>query len=333
LQPEPQNGIIIGLFFLTGATAMIKLNGLPSKSDLSLSSFFSKKDILILDGQITRDQGIRTLLEHLSTANRLSETDAHYQAVLDRENSSSTVVGDGIALPHARLADIEEPYIGVAISRDGIEFTEDSGLVHLMMLVLIPSSQPGLYLQLLRALGTILRDKQTASKLAEMQSTEEIMRFFERDGLKLPDYVCAADIMRKDFITLRDNNSLRTAIDCFISKEMSEIAVVDKDGDMVGVVSATALLQICLPQYLTWMSDLSPIINFEPFTNVLRNEQNTWLSEILIEDFPSVQVDEPAISVASEMLKRHVSICYVLDEKNLKGIINLPSFLNKIFRE
>ncbi len=312
---------------------MIKQNGPSSTGDLSLSSFFSKKDILILDRPVSRDQGIRALLDHLSAANNLSDTEAHYQAVIDRENSSCTVVGDGIALPHARLADIDMPYIGVATSPAGIEFTEDSSPVQLMMMVLIPSSQPGLYLQLLRALGTILKDKQTASKLAEMQSIEEIMRFFERDGLKLPDYVCAADIMRKDFDSLRDNNSLRTAIDCFISKDMSEIAVVDKDGDMVGIVSATALLQICLPEYLTWMSDLSPIINFEPFTNVLRNEQNTWLSEILLEEFPSVQVDEPAISVASEMLKRRASICYVLDEKNLKGVINLPSFLSKIFRE
>ena len=312
---------------------MITKNVQPPKTNMSLSSFFAKEDILILDQPMSRDDSIRTLLEHISRVNQIPAAEEHYQAVIERENVSSTVVSDGIALPHARLADITKPHIGVATSKQGIDFSDDSKAVHLIMMVLIPRSQPGLYLQLLSAMGTVLSDKQSAARLAEMQSSEEIMRFFERDGLTLPDYVCAADIMHKHFITLCDNDSLQSAIDCFIGKELNEIPVVDKDGDMIGVVSATALLQICLPEYLTWMHDLSPIINFEPFTNVLRNEKNTWLSDILINDFPAVQVDEPAISVASTLLKQQASKCYVLSDKNLKGIINLPSFLNKIFRE
>jgi hypothetical protein len=81
------------------------------------------------------------------------------------------------------------------------------------------------------------------------------------------------------------------------------------------------------------MNDLSPIINFEPFTNVLLNEQSTWLSDIMVEDYPAVQLQEPAISVAATLLKQRAATCYVLDDKRLKGAINLPNFLNKIFRE
>lgn len=303
------------------------------KNGISLSSFFSKENILILDEPMERDAAIRALLDHLSRAENIPSPEEHFRAIVERENTGCTVVGDGIALPHARLDDVSRPYIGVAVSRPGVDFGEDTAPVRLIMMVLIPSLQPGLYLQLLRAMGTILSDKQTAGKLAEMQSAAEIMRFFERDGLTLPDYVCAADIMRKTLISLRDNDSLQAAIDCFISKDLSEIPVVDKDGDMVGVVSASALLHVCLPEYLTWMNDLSPIINFEPFTNVLRNEKNTWLADILSENYPSVQVGEPAISVAATLLKQQAAKCYVLDGKKLKGAISLPDFLNKIFRE
>ena len=159
------------------------------------------------------------------------------------------------------------------------------------------------------------------------------MRFFERGGMILPDYVCAADIMHREFTSLRNNDSLKTAIDCFIAQEISEVPVVDPEGDMVGIVSAGALLKVCLPEYLLWMSDLSPFLNFEPFTEVLRNEQSTWLSDILVREFASVQLKVPAISVAAEMTRRNASKCYVLDRKKLMGIIDLPIFLNKIFRE
>ena len=109
--------------------------------------------------------------------------------------------------------------------------------------------------------------------------------------------------------------------------------VVDKDGDLTGVVTADALLRVCMPDYLLWMDDLSPILLFEPFVNVLRNEESTWLAEILHQEFSAVQVDQPAIAVAEAMTKRNASACYIVKEKKLLGVITLPHFLNKVLRD
>ena len=304
-----------------------------SKPGLSLTSFFSADDILIHQEGVSRNQLIRQLLTHLSNGHGFTEVDAYYNAIIERENTNNTVVSNGIAIPHARLESIQRPYVGVATSARGITFAENQPPVRLILLVLIPRDQPGLYLQILRALANILRDRDAARTVSQLTTPEEVMRFFERGGMKLPDYVCAADIMRDDFIALRDNDNLKAAIDCFIGQSLSEVPVVDRDGDMVGIVSASTLLKVCLPEYLLWMSDLSPIVNFEPFTNILRNEQNTWLSEILHGDFASVQMEAPAVSVAAEMTRRNASKCFVLNGKKLMGIIDLPIFLNKIFRE
>lgn len=303
------------------------------KPSLALTSFFSADDIMACQEGFQRNALIRNLLEHLSNGHGLGNVDAFYNAVIERENASDTVVADGIAIPHARIDNLQRPYVGVATSEHGIVFSESDPPVHLILMVLIPRDQPGFYLQILRALANIMRDKGAARTVAQLKTPEEIMRFFERGGMVLPDYVCAADIMRDPVMTLRDHDNLKTAIDCFISKQLSEIPVVDRDGDMVGVVSANALLKVCLPDYLLWMSDLSPIINFEPFTSILRNEQNTWLAEILNQDFPSVQMNAPAISVAAELTRNKASQCFVLNGKKLMGIIDLPVFLNKIFRE
>jgi PTS system nitrogen regulatory IIA component len=305
----------------------------PTKIDLALTSFFSADDILIHQEDISRNQVIRQMLVHLANGHGIMEVDPYYNAIIERENATDTVVSDGIAIPHARLDDLQRPYVGVATSVRGIPFADDRPPVHLILLVLIPRDQPGLYLQILRALANILRDRSAAKSVSQLETADEVMRFFERGGMVLPEYVCAADIMRDDIISLRDNDNLKTAIDCFIGKRLSEIPVVDRDGDMVGVVSAGALLKVCLPDYLLWMSDLSPIINFEPFTSVLRNEQNTWLSDILLHEYASVQMNAPAVSVAGEMTRRNASKCYVINGKKLMGLIDLPIFLNKIFRE
>lgn len=303
------------------------------KTNLALASFFSADDILVHQEGVTRNQLIHNLLNHVAVGHGITEPEEYGRAVIEREDSSDTVVARGIAIPHARLDDLQRPYVAVATSQGGILFAEDKPPVHLILLVLIPSDQPGLYLQIIRAMTSILRDHSAAQTVAQLKTAEEVMRFFERGGLLLPDYVCAADIMDDSFHFLRNNDNLKAAIDCFIAKQISEIPVLDRDGDMVGIVSAGALLKVCLPEYLLWMSDLSPIVNFEPFTNVLRNEQNTWLSDILSTDFSSAQMSSPAISVAGEMTRRNTSTCYVLNEKKLMGVIDLPLFLNKVFRE
>ena len=305
----------------------------PPKANLSLTSFFSADDILIHQEEVSRNQLIRQLLTHLANGHGFMEVDSYFNAIIERENASDTVVSNGIAIPHARLDDLQRPYVGVATSAKGIPFAEGQPPVHLILLVLIPRDQPGLYLQILRALANILRDRDAARSVSQLSSAEEVMRFFERGGMVLPDYVCAADIMDDEFISLRDNDNLKTCIDCFITKQVNEIPVRDCDGDMVGIVRAGVLLKVCLPEYLLWMSDLSPIVNFEPFTAILHNEQSTWLSDILLEDFASVQMKAPAVSVAGEMTRHNASRCYVLNGKKLMGVINLPRFLNKVFRE
>lgn len=305
----------------------------PTKSSLALTSFFSADDILIHQEDISRNQLIQHLLMHLASGHGIMEVDGYYNAIIERENANDTVVANGISIPHARLDALQRPYVCVATSAKGIPFADDKPAVHLILLVLIPRDQPGLYLQILRSLASILRDRNAARTVSHLKSAEEVMRFFERGGMVLPEYVCAADIMRDELTTLRNNDNLKTAIDCFIGENLSEIPVVDRDGDMVGVVSAGTLLKVCLPDYLLWMSDLSPIINFEPFTSVLHNEQNTWLSDILLNEYASVQMNAPAVSVAGEMTRRNASKCYVLNGKKLMGIIDLPIFLSKVFRE
>lgn len=305
----------------------------PSKPGLSLTSFFSADDILIHQEGLMRNELIRHLLMHVATGHGFTDVDDFYEAIIERENANDTVVANGIAIPHARLNNLQRPYVGVATSEGGVVFAEEEPPVHLILLVLIPRDQPGLYLQILRALAGILRDHDAARAVSQLKTPDEVMRFFERGGMVLPDYVCAADIMRDEMTTLRDNDNLKAAIDCFISQHLSEVPVVDRDGDLVGVVSAGALLKVCLPEYLLWMSDLSPIVNFEPFTSILRNEQNTCLSDILLNEFAAVQMKAPAVSVAGEMTRRNASKCYVLNGKKLMGIIDLPVFLNKVFRE
>jgi len=308
----------------------MKQNQFPSKD---FASFLNEDDILCQTPIKERDDLIMEMLKRLAYNYGIGNVPSIFEAVRERESAGATIVANGIAVPHARIGTIDKPYVAVATLPNGLKFNGDESRVQLVILILVPKDQPSVYLQIISALSKVFQHETASIDCAALSSTKEVVNFFRRDGLVLPDFICAGDIMEPVKNQLLDTNSLKDAIDLFVSRGLLEIPVVDKDGDLTGVVTAEALLKVCMPDYLLWMDDLSPILLFEPFVNVLRNEENTWLSEILHHEYPTVHVDQPAIAVAEAMAKRNASTCYVVSDKTLLGVITLPHFLNKVLRD
>ncbi len=298
------------------------------------ASLFDARHILCQTGITERDQVFHGLLELLAYQRGIGNVDDAYQALLERESEHPTIVGPGIAMPHARLEAIDELVVGVATSREGIAYAgEDGEKVNLLILILTPKTEPGLYLQAVSSLATTCKDPTTAERVSALASPAEVWRFFDRGGMILPEYICAGDVMGPIGVSLAETDTLERAIDLFVRSQMLDLPVIDREGTLVGVVTAQELLRVCMPDYILWMEDLSPIINFEPFAEILRNESNTWLAEIMTTDYAAVQVDAPAIMVAKELTRQHAECCYVLQGKRLAGVITLQDFLDKVMRE
>ncbi len=303
------------------------------KEAIHFSSFFTPRDI-ICDIKLThRDEVIKEILKKLAYNRGIGNVDEVFDAVIEREGVISTILSDGVAVPHARLTTIDDIVVGIAISKKGITYSEDFSPVHLVVLILTPKDKPSMYLQVLSSLSKALVDRSIIGSVQEIEDSDDAWKFFNRKNLNLPDYICAGDIMKPNPVFLTEHQTLKDAIDIFVQKNLHDLAVVDKDGDLIGVVTASELLRVCLPDYILWMDDLSPIINFEPFSHILQNESNTWLAEIISSDFAVVSESSPAIMVAQEITKKNTRQAYVLRGKKLVGIITLQQFLNKVLRE
>lgn len=302
--------------------------------EIKLTAFFGTENVLPHCGEMTRDEVIKHLVGKIAAGGGLPlGTDRLTVDVIARESEGSTVIMDGLAIPHARVEGLAAPCAAVATSERGIVWPGEESVVHIVFLLLIPKDKPALYLQILRALGNSLKDATTLRTVAAMTNAADVVRFFESGKTYLPRYITAADIMSREFLTLNETDTLQCCVDTFIKNDVSEVAVLDRDGDLKGIVRAGELLRVCLPEYLLWMSDLTPIANFEPFAMVLENERKTWLREILVDEFPCVTPDTPAIQVAGEMTRFKSSMCYVCEGGKLVGVVCMPRFLNKIFRE
>lgn len=117
--------------------------------------FLSEQNITTTLTGPSKEEAIRQLVTLAISVNKLSiDAETVYAEVIKAESVSSTCVGNGLALPHARL-DVGDKIVGaMGISQAGLALETPDGLpVHCMVLILTPKSMPERHLEVLSALG------------------------------------------------------------------------------------------------------------------------------------------------------------------------------------
>ncbi len=303
-----------------------------------LSGFFSEADIAFDQTVPSAYNMVYALVERV-VANHLPGVQAEkiVDAVLRRERLSPTVVGEGVALPHARIEGIERPYMALGIYPSGIPAPEGGKPVQLVFLLLVPEQQPARYLQILRALANLLREPGTVERLATMRDAAEVMRFLRRSEMKLPDYICAGDLMSVETDAVRADAPLSTALDAFMDLNKVELPIVDEEGHLVGAVDTHALLGCFIPKGFRKLFptlQATPANTMEPLAERLRETHRIRVREAMNIDVCTCLVDTPAREIAADLAERNAVKCYVVDKAGvLVGVIPLAQFFRRILRD
>jgi fructose-specific phosphotransferase system IIA component len=139
---------------------------------------------LITEGLIITDlkghnkyEVIEELLDPLVTAQKVQDRETCLQALLEREEYLSTGLENGLAVPHAKTAAIEEIAISFGLSRSGLDFSSSDGKpTHFVFLVVSPLDTSGPHLKILAQISRNLREPQMGQRLLESKSSAEILR-------------------------------------------------------------------------------------------------------------------------------------------------------------
>jgi PTS system nitrogen regulatory IIA component len=113
--------------------------------------------------------------------------DAVFERLLERERLGSTGLGHGIALPHARVKDLDEAVGAFVQLRHGVDFDAvDDRPVDLAFAMLVPESASEVHLQLLSALASMFDNGELRSRLREAPDQQTILRLLQ-GGEDQPD--------------------------------------------------------------------------------------------------------------------------------------------------
>ena len=93
-----------------------------------------------------------------------------------REKLGSTAVGNGIAIPHANVTNLDKPYVFVSTLVKGLNFNATDDMpVDIIFLLIAPEDQGSEHLQSLALISRLLRNKELTTKLRGCKSPESAL--------------------------------------------------------------------------------------------------------------------------------------------------------------
>lgn len=152
-------------------------------------------DILVRDGAIldlATDGGPdakKDVLGELSRAVAAAEpsldADRLLEVLLEREALQSTGIGEGVAIPHGKIAGLERLVASFARSVKGVDFESIDGQpTHLFFLLVVPEHSGGQHLKALARISRFLRDAEFREKLLSATSLDDVFRAIEEEDAK-----------------------------------------------------------------------------------------------------------------------------------------------------
>ncbi|MFZ3577549.1 PTS fructose transporter subunit IIABC [Virgibacillus sp. DJP39] len=135
------------------------------------------QDTIILDLQAqSKKDALNELANQLNAAGKLNDKQAFINDIFNREEQSTTGIGESIAIPHAKSAAVKVPAIAFGRSDSGIDFESlDGQPAHLFFMIAASEGANNAHLEALSRLSTFLMDEKFRDKIYKASSKEEIL--------------------------------------------------------------------------------------------------------------------------------------------------------------
>ena len=135
------------------------------------------KDRINLDVQSTDKTGIiRELAKLHEKTGVLNDYDGYVKALMAREEQSSTGIGEGIAIPHAKTEFVKEPALAMGRKPEGIDYDSlDGEPATLFFMIAAPDGANNTHIETLARLSQLLLDDDFKAALENAKSADEVL--------------------------------------------------------------------------------------------------------------------------------------------------------------
>ena len=150
----------------------------------TLAKMIKKECIVDLRGD-TKQDVLMELIDALARAPEITNKDDFSTAIMEREKTMSTGIGEGFAVPHAQTNSVKDFVIAVGRKKKGVDFDAIDGRpVHAVIMIGANPKKHNAYLKILAKVCSLIKDPEFRDKLINASSGDAVFELFQSNSTR-----------------------------------------------------------------------------------------------------------------------------------------------------
>jgi PTS system nitrogen regulatory IIA component len=146
---------------------------------MTIADLLSLERISLQPRVSSKKRALEILSEQLASAMPKLGAVEIFDCLIARERLGSTGLGHGVAIPHARVAGVDEAIGAILKLQQGVDYDAmDQEHVNLLFALLVPENSTEKHLGLLSQLAEMFSDEKTLEKLRSAENSDTLQRLF-----------------------------------------------------------------------------------------------------------------------------------------------------------
>lgn len=140
-----------------------------------------KKESIALNVKVnSKEEAIDYLVGLMDKGKNLNDREGYKAGIFAREALGSTAVGDGIAIPHAKVFAVNEPGLAAMVVPAGVDYDSyDGSPANLFFMIAAPEGEADAHLEALSKLSMVLMDPDFKAALTSAKTVDEFLQLID----------------------------------------------------------------------------------------------------------------------------------------------------------
>ncbi len=145
-----------------------------------------KKEGIVLNGTLkNKSDAIEVLVNLQNKAGNLNNKEEYKKGILAREEMSTTAIGEGIAIPHAKNAGVKQAGLVAMTVPAGVDYDSmDGEPSNLFFMIAAPEKGGDVHLEVLSRLSTILMDEDFRKQLLNAKTKDQFLQIIDKKEIE-----------------------------------------------------------------------------------------------------------------------------------------------------
>ena len=127
----------------------------------------------------SKSEAIDKLVALHQAAGNLTDSEKFKEDILKREEHSTTAIGEGIAVPHAKSSAFKNPALSFITVPSGVDYNAPDGKKTDLLFMIAATEDGDVHLEILSRLMVMLMDADFANAIRNAKSAEELLKLID----------------------------------------------------------------------------------------------------------------------------------------------------------